>query len=202
MPWKRVCISLASKSPHSRLATNARLLHIYISNCPSEKFFYSKIHVCRTCNWNSNDQPSLFSLDSFLIYQFFPFLNFSAMQRVEWGSRAHRQVSSRRTIARTMDPSMTSVKAQISLKGVPFAHSYTTCSERNSQHPWRIPGDPVSVTIISYYVQSSTRIRNARICVVGVVYMLVWICFWYMFNICRTVIAAQMATTLRLRDWC
>ena len=32
-----------------------------------------------------------------------------------------RQVSSRRTIARTMDPSSTSVSSQMSLKGIPLA---------------------------------------------------------------------------------
>lgn len=30
-------------------------------------------------------------------------------------------------MARTMEPSITSVSAQMSLKGVPRAHSYTTC---------------------------------------------------------------------------
>ena len=38
-------------------------------------------------------------------------------------------VSSSRTIARTMLPSMTSVSSQIWRKGVPRAHSYTTCPE-------------------------------------------------------------------------
>ncbi len=39
----------------------------------------------------------------------------------------HLHVSSRRTMARTMLPSITSVSPQMSLKGVPRAHSYTTC---------------------------------------------------------------------------
>ena len=43
-------------------------------------------------------------------------------------SLTHRHVSSRRTMARTIDPSITSVSVQISWKGVPLAHSYTTCS--------------------------------------------------------------------------
>ena len=36
-------------------------------------------------------------------------------------SRNSRQVSSRRTMARTMDPSSTSVSSQMSLKGIPLA---------------------------------------------------------------------------------
>ena len=39
----------------------------------------------------------------------------------------HLHVSSSRTMARTMVPSITSVSPQMSLKGVPRAHSYTTC---------------------------------------------------------------------------
>lgn len=43
-------------------------------------------------------------------------------------SLSSRQVSSRRTIARTIDPSGTSVSSQMSLKGTPRAQWYTTCA--------------------------------------------------------------------------
>lgn len=46
-------------------------------------------------------------------------------------SRNSLHTSSSLTIVRTMLPSMTSVSSQISSKGVPHAHSYTTCARIN-----------------------------------------------------------------------
>lgn len=45
----------------------------------------------------------------------------------------HLQVSSSRTMARTMVPSITSVRLQMSLNGMPRAHSYTTCSPQGNR---------------------------------------------------------------------
>lgn len=48
-------------------------------------------------------------------------------------SLTHLQVSSSRTMARTMVPSITSVRLQMSLNGMPRAHSYTTCSPQGNR---------------------------------------------------------------------